>query len=159
MVTRSDATTAAAKASHLDRLKLIAMDEDDLAIVSAHVQDAVGHARALEFDRARSTFALALNRYVWEQDRDRRTPERRRALLQFAHVRGVRMRGIEREEDRALSLLAVRFEAEGEGPDGTVELVFSGDAGIRLDVECIEARLSDTDAAWAARMRPQHPAD
>ena len=162
----------------MDRLKLIALDADDLAIVSAHVQDAVGHARALEYDRRTATFTAALNRYVWEKDSGhtgrRRTPERRRALLRFAHVRGARFAGFEPGGDQALSLLALRFEPagresegeapdgqglEGGGPDGAVDLVFSGGPAIRLDVECIEVRLMDTDAAWAAGARPEHAAE
>lgn len=156
----------------MNRLKLLALDEDDLAVVSAHVQDAVGHARALTFERRAATFTAALNRYVWERDPavtgERRTPERRRAILRFARVRAVRSQGFEPGGDQTLSLLALRFEPGGEsegaqaedaGPEGTVEMVFSGGAALRLDVECIEAQLIDTDAAWAAGNRPEHDED
>jgi hypothetical protein len=34
--------------------------------------------------------------------------------------------------------------------------VFSGNAGVRLEVECIEAQLADMAAAWQARARPEH---
>lgn len=144
----------------MDRLKLIALDEEDLGVVSAHVQDAVGHARALEYRPGEATFSAALNRYVWERDSGvtgrRRTPERRRALLRFASVRGARHQNFQPGSDQTLSLLALRFEPKDGGPEGAVELVFSGGATIRLDVECIEARLVDTDAAWAAGGRPDH---
>ena len=144
---------------------MIALDEDDLGVVSAHVQDAVGHAKALEYNRRDKTFSLALNRYAWERDSsvtgERRTPERRRALLRFAHVRAARSMNFEPGGDQTLSLLTLRFEpgsgTGGErGPEGAVEMVFSGGAAIRLDVECIEARLMDTEAAWAAGARPDH---
>jgi hypothetical protein len=58
--------------------------------------------------------------------------------------------------DDVLSLLAIRFVA-GEAPAGTIELVFSGGIAIRLEVECIEARLTDTGAAWETLSRPAHP--
>ena len=58
--------------------------------------------------------------------------------------------------DRVLSLLAVRFEPS-EHPSGFVTLTFSGDASIRLHVECIEAELTDLGPAWRARSKPQHP--
>jgi hypothetical protein len=57
-----------------------------------------------------------------------------------------------------LSLLAIRFiPRNAEDPGGTIELVFSGGGAIRLDVECIEATLSDAGESWAARGRPEHP--
>ena len=55
-----------------------------------------------------------------------------------------------------LSLLAVRFEAS-DHPSGDATLTFSGDASIRLHVECIEAELTDLGPAWRARSKPQHP--
>ena len=58
--------------------------------------------------------------------------------------------------DSVLSLLAVRFEPS-EHPSGYVTLTFSGDASIRLHVECIEAELTDLGPAWRARSKPQHP--
>ena len=149
----------------MDRLKLIAMDADDLAVVSAHVQDAVARSADLRFDRGSKKFALALNRYVWEHDRRisgerRRTPERRRTMLHFERVTAARSTGVNREGEQVLSLLAIVFEPAGDDDAaGTIELTFSGGAAVRLDVECIEARLSDTDAAWAAVARPDHDAD
>ena len=149
----------------MDRLKLIAMDEEDLRIVSAHVQDAVARSADLAFDAKAGKFALALNRYVWERDRrvsaeKRRTPERRRAMLHFERVTAARSTGIERAGEQVLSLLAVGFVPDGkDDAAGTIELTFSGDAAVRLEVECIEARLTDTEAAWAARARPDHDAD
>lgn len=149
----------------MDRLKLIAMDEEDLRIVSAHVQDAVARSADLAFDAKAGKFALALNRYVWERDRrvsaeKRRTPERRRAMLHFERVAAARSTGIERAGEQVLSLLAVGFVPDGkDDAAGTIELTFSGDAAVRLEVECIEARLTDTEAAWAARARPDHDAD
>jgi hypothetical protein len=55
-----------------------------------------------------------------------------------------------------LSLLAIRFVPGAEAPAGTLELIFSGDAAIRLDVDYIEARLADLGAAWEAAARPRH---
>jgi len=41
-------------------------------------------------------------------------------------------------------------------PDGTVELAFAGGGTIRLAVECLEARMQDLGAAWAAKATPAH---
>jgi hypothetical protein len=51
--------------------------------------------------------------------------------------------------------LAVDFE-ETDKPSGTVTLFFSGDAAIRLKVECLEAEISDLGPGWSARAQPKH---
>ena len=61
--------------------------------------------------------------------------------------------------DEVRSLLAIRFVAKGEGPDGVIELVLSGSGMIALEVECIEAQLADTGGAWGTASLPDHKAD
>lgn len=146
-----------------NRLRLIAMDGDDLAIVSAHVQDSVLKAGDLLWLPAERRFVVTLNRFAHEARPKglfaRRVGERRRAALDFARVSAVRSAGFDREDkETVLSLLALRFEP-GDPPSGTVELVLAGGASIRLDVECIEARLSDLGPAWATPSVPKHPVE
>lgn len=150
----------------MDSLRLDAVDAVDLAIVSAHCQDAVLRVDDMTFHPAERRFVLAMNRFVWEAvDRRprfslrRRDYERRRAALSFARVEGVRRLGLDqRAGSQVLSLLAIRFEA-GDAPSGAIELVFAGGSAIRLDVECIEARLADLGAAWSTPARPDHDKD
>ena len=114
----------------MDRLKLIAMDEEDLRIVSAHVQDAVARSADLAYDARAKKFAVALNRYVWERDgrvtgEKRRTPERRRAMLHFERVSAARSTGVLRGGEQVLSVLAVGFTAKAEDDAaGTIEITF-----------------------------------
>ncbi|MFB2553391.1 DUF2948 family protein [Ensifer soli] len=141
----------------MDALKLLALDEEDLAIVSAHVQDAVGKVSGLAYDWRGGQFSLALNRFVWEKAEDGKGFERRRALLNFKRVQAVRSVGFDRKAGEAvLDLLAIEFERKGEGPDGTVTLVLAGAGAIALDVECIEVLLADTGGAWETSFRPRH---
>lgn len=144
----------------MDSLKLLALDADDLAIVSAHLQDSVFKTADVSWDARHGIFSLAANRFVWEKAGEKRKGfERRRALVAFKRVRAVRSIGIDRNDpDAILSLLAIRFEQQGEGPDGTIELLMSGDASIALDVECIESQLADTGGAWETSLKPRHPA-
>ena len=138
----------------MELLKLVALDEEDLTILSAHVQDAVLKVGDLRYDRKAGRFLLPLYRYVWEGRA--RTPERRNSVLDFGRVTGVRSQGVPQgKPQEVLSLLAVRFEP-AEQPSGTIELAFSADATIRLETECIEARLSDLGGAWEAASRPRH---
>jgi len=139
-------------------LRLLAMDKDDLDIVSAHMQDSVFKAPDIAWDAKRQQFSVAVNRFVWEKsDRRAKGHERRRALLVFKRVQAVRSINVSRGNEEVVhALLAVRFEPKGEGPEGTVELTLAGDAAISLDVECIEAQLADTGGAWETTNRPDH---
>ncbi|MDI6025233.1 DUF2948 family protein [Corticibacterium sp. UT-5YL-CI-8] len=144
----------------MEILKLAALDEQDLEIISAHVQDAVTKVGELKFVASSRQFALPLNRFAWEQKSGVFSPrnERRQSLLSFGRVLSVKTSGIDRDKkEEVLSLLAVQFVPVA-SPAGAIDLIFAGDATIRLEVECIEARLSDTGAAWQASSRPIHKA-
>lgn len=139
-------------------LRLAALDEEDLNIVSAHVQDAIVRVGDIDFQSGQNRLLLPVNRFAWEVKKRlfRRNNERRNGVLQFDRVTGLKSTGFSRSDsDAVLSVLAIRFE-ETELPSGQVEIVFSGDAAIKLDVECVEARLTDLGAAWQASSRPAH---
>ena len=138
-------------------LKLAALDAEDLAVVSACVQDAVCKVGDIEWLPKEKRLLVKLNRFVWEKlDPAAKTFERRRACLHFARVEAVKSARIRRDApDAVLSLLTVRFE-ETESPAGHVLLDFAGGGCIRLDVECIEAGLADLGAAWSTDKLPVH---
>ncbi|MBZ8135114.1 DUF2948 family protein [Afifella sp. IM 167] len=143
-----------------DRLRLMAMDEEDLAILSAHVQDAVLKVGDITWLPAEKRLVLALNRFAWEATPSgkglSRSYERRRTALHFERVEKVLSHGIDKSDKEAvLSLLAISFAA-GEAPSGEVTLVFAGDATLKLAVECIEAQLSDLGPAWSTPNLPRH---
>jgi hypothetical protein len=142
----------------MDALKLVALDDQDLSIVSAHVQDAVMKVGDLEYLPAGKRFVLPMNRFVWEAKSGlfRQHNERRQSVLHFDRVLGAKTSGISRgKPDDVLSLLAVSF-LPLDAPAGIIELIFSGGGAIMLDVECIEARLVDLGGAWEAASRPFH---
>ncbi|EJC82483.1 Protein of unknown function (DUF2948) [Rhizobium leguminosarum bv. trifolii WSM2297] len=139
-------------------LKLVALDDEDLAVISAHMQDSVFKVGDIDWSPREAQFALAVNRFVWEgAERKRKGFERRRAALVFKRVLAVRSLGIDRgKRDEVLSLLALRFDKKGDGPEGTLELSLSGTASIALDVECIEVQMADIGGAWQASSKPRH---
>jgi hypothetical protein len=139
-------------------LKLIALDDQDLSIVSAHVQDAVMKVSDLEYLPAAKRFVLTMNRFVWEAKSGlfRQHNERRQSVLHFDRVLCAKTSGVPRDKPaEVLSLLAISFVPISK-PAGIVELVFSAGGTIMLDVECIEARLADIGGAWEATSRPVH---
>lgn len=138
-------------------LKLIALEQDDLTVLSAHLQDAVLRIGDLAWMPREKRFALVANRFNWDTANnapDRK--ERSRAALRFEHVLNAKVQGLDlRASDTVLSLLAIQFE-ETEAPGGIITLIFAGDGAIQLNVECIEGELRDLGASWKTRSRPTH---
>ena len=142
-------------------LKLIALDSEDLAVISAHLQDAVMAVGDMAYLPRESRFAAIGNRFDWltfakTVPPGRPDKHRKRTALRFERVTGAKIQGIDlKKANEVLSLLAIQFD-QTESPAGVVTLVFSGGAAIRLDVECIEAELRDLGGAWAAKTTPAH---
>ncbi len=143
----------------MTQLKLAALDAEDLKIISTYVQDAVMKIGDLTYRASEKLFLIELNRFVWENKSGflNRNNERRRSVLHFERVSGIRTTGFSRDDkDDILSLLAIRFEQATDTPAGVIELTCSGGAAIRLDVDYVEARLTDLGAAWETQSRPAH---
>lgn len=138
------------------KIKLVAADAEDLEILSARLQDATAKLKDLAWLPRQRRFAALFNRFRWEEQRGRGT--RVRAGVRFDGVLSVKSRNMKRGAPEAVvSLLAIRFAAKGgEDPGGVVELVFAGGGALALEVECIDAELSDLTQPWAASARPRH---
>jgi hypothetical protein len=149
-------------------LKLIAFDDEDLSIIGAHLQDAVIRVEDMAFIKADRRFAAVLNRFDWTlvvaqaaKSKSRKPGQfvRRRAGVRIEHVTGAQVSGIDLlQKDQVLSLLTLTFEPS-EAPQGTMLLTFAGGGRIRLEVDCIEAALTDLGAAWETPRKPEHAGD
>jgi hypothetical protein len=140
-----------------DPLKFVVLDEEDLEIVSTHLQDAVVKVSDVLWRPQENRLVLALNRFDWEAAQSA-NPEyrRRRAALRFERVLSCKCRNVDPAgKDEVLNLLAIEF-SETDEPSGLVTLTFSGGASLRLDVECLEAELADLGPAWITTACPVH---
>lgn len=145
--------------SPMPELKLLALDSEDLDIVSAHVQDAVVRVGDMGYSRADRRFVLLMNRYAWEAGDARGRGQRKRAGLHFDFVTDAHAEGFDlNAKEGVLELLALTFEM-GDEPAGRVLLTFAGGGRVRLEVECLEARLRDLGGVWAAKAQPRHDID
>jgi Protein of unknown function (DUF2948) len=141
--------------SKVEPLRLLAEDGDDLAVISAALQDAVAQVGDIEWDARGRRFTLALNRYRWEAP-GALLGERVRAGLQFGSVLAVKARNVRREpRDAVVELLAVSFEP-GDPPGGDIRLAFAGGGDVLLTVECVDAALADISAPWRTPSTPAH---
>ncbi len=141
----------------LDQLKFVVLDEEDLEIVSTHLQDAVVKISDVLWRPKENRLVVALNRFDWE-GAQAANPEfrRRRSALRFERVLSCKSLNVNPAgQDDVLNLLAVEF-SETDEPSGVVTLTFSGGAAFRLDVECLEAELADLGPSWTTAACPAH---
>jgi hypothetical protein len=136
-------------------LRLLAEDAEDLQVIAAALQDAIGKIGDVVYEAPARRVTLALNRFRWEQDGPA-SRERVRAGLQFGGVLSVKARKLRRDEpEGVIELLTIGFEP-GEAPGGTVTLNFAGGGDLRLEVECVDAALADVSPPWPTRRKPGH---
>ena len=129
------------------QLKLIALDADDLAVISAHVQDARVQTADIIWRQHEKRLVIGMNRLDWEQTlAGEAEPRRLIAALRFDRVLACKSRNIDLESpDTALDLVGIEFH-EAEAPGGSALLLFAEGAALRLDVECLECELTDLGA-------------
>lgn len=138
-------------------LKLLALDNEDLEVISAHVQDAVLRVEDMGFAKDEKRFVLLMNRFDWEQGNKNKKGQRKRSALHFDFVETAEIAGIDMNaREGVLELLSLSF-TPADMPAGEVLLSFAGGGTIRLKVECLETRLRDLGAAWSAKGQPAHP--
>ncbi|WP_193142629.1 DUF2948 family protein [Meridianimarinicoccus sp. MJW13] len=135
-------------------LRLLAETADDLAILSALVQDAVFPGSEMTYRPGKREFALLLNRFRWEDretaKRQKRPFERVQSVLLVGDVLKVASQGIDRDDtDTVLSLLSVTFDPAQDGA-GEILLTLAGDGAIRLTVECLNLHLRDVTKPYVA---------
>lgn len=141
-------------------LRLRAADEEDLAVISACLQDAVIAIRETKFLPAEQKFVFVANRFRWEEA-DSDSPkgelgsyERVNCGVCFDDVTAVRQRGLVQErKGQIVSLLAI------ETGNGVIELHLSAGITIRLEVTNIMCHVQDLDEPWPTQWRPVHPVD
>jgi hypothetical protein len=141
----------------MDQLKFVVLDEEDLEIVSTHLQDAVAKVSDVLWRPQEKRLVVALNRFDWESAQSAQ-PEyrRRRAALRFERVLSCKCRDLNPAgKDAVLNMLDIEF-VETNAPSGVVIINFSGGATLRMEVECLEAELADLGPSWTTTARPVH---
>lgn len=139
-------------------LRLMAGDQEDLGVISACLQDAVAKLGDFAWLPDERRFVMVANRFVWEcAGRGRKGPFARvRAGAHFDDVKAARFQHLRTDaKDAVVELLSIRFEA-GEDGAGEIILDFAGGGAVRLDVESINAYMSDISDPWRTRAKPRH---
>jgi hypothetical protein len=135
-------------------LRLRALDADDLAVISALLQDAVFLRRDARWRRAERRFAILVNRFRWEDlpraEQTGRTFERVRCVVSIEDALQVRSSGLDGvDDDTVLSILSVSWIPAAEGT-GAVEIMLAGDGAVRVAAEALEVFLRDVTRPYEA---------
>jgi Protein of unknown function (DUF2948) len=134
-------------------LHLTALDADDVAALSAQMQDAVLKVGDMTFDKKRKIFACVANRFAWDALPDK---TRRRAGLRINHVLAARrLHPQPVTAGTILSLLSIHFVAS-DAVSGTLTLQFSGGHALAFDVDAVDIQLDDLGPAWGTTLEPHH---
>lgn len=135
-------------------LRLLAQDGDDLAIISAALQDAVAKVGDIHYEAKARRLTVAFNRFRWEAGAKQRV----RSALQLGGVLNVQARKVRRDRPEAVvELLALTFEPT-EAPGGVLTFSFAGGGDLRAQVECVDAVLADVSSPWPTPRTPAHEA-
>ena len=139
-------------------LKLIARTEEDLRVVSAHLQDSIANVTDIANLQKNKIFLLQLNRFMWEDIEKGvfRKNKRIRTILKFENVIKVHSKNIDQsKKDKFLDFLTIE---SNQMPDNNYEmkLVFSGNSMIKVISEVIDVTLDDQGEAWDTKNMPKH---
>lgn len=147
------------------QLKLRADDAEDLAIVSAQLQDAIVPIGDMAFLAPQRRFVMVANRFMWEvgavddevESSEDDTEEigpvflRCNCGVRFEGVTGVSSQGLDlKDRGLILELLAIRWE------NGVTELDFSGDSKLRLEMKRPVCLIEDIGEPWPTTRKPSH---
>jgi Protein of unknown function (DUF2948) len=144
----------------MEPVKFVALDREDLEVISAHLQDALVKVADVIWRPQEKRLVIALNRFDWVSAQASHPELRRcRSVLRFERVNSCKCRSVNpASKDAILNLLAIEFH-DTDPPEGAVTLTFSGGGVLRLEVECLEAELADLGPTWTAATRPIHLED
>ena len=139
-------------------LKLIAKTDEDLKVISAHLQDSIASTANIANLKKNKIFLMQLNRFMWEDVEKGvfRKNKRIRTVLKFENVTKVLKKNINlKNKDRFLDFLAIESNLL---PDKNYEinLIFSGDAIIKIKAEIIEVTLDHQGYPWDSKIKPKH---
>ena len=149
------------------QLRLLARDKDDVAVLSALLQDAIIPGVDMEFNRKTNQFILVANRFCWEippldgvtSIDGKLVHERRLCGICIRHVTAAQHHNWpDMRQDALFNLLALRHVdmAEQEGEGVCLQFEFSGGSSLRLLTDEIDITLADLDAGNPTSFQPAH---
>tara|TARA_Y100000590_G_scaffold444495_1_gene575319 strand:+ start:279 stop:728 length:450 start_codon:yes stop_codon:yes gene_type:complete len=139
-------------------LKLLAKNQEDLKVISAHLQDSVVTVKDIIFLKQNRTFIMIVNRFMWEDVEKGvfRDSKRIRCAIKFEEVAKVESKNInQKNRNKPLECLAIKSSIM-EDESHKIKIFFAGDSIITIIVEVINVILQDLGKSWNVKHIPKH---
>ena len=139
-------------------LKLNATSEEDLKIISAHLQDSITQVKNIAHLKKNRIFLIQFNRFMWEDIEKGvfRKNKRIRCAIKFNEVMQVKSKNInQKNKNKILECLAIKsnliFKENYE-----IKIFFAGDSLITIIAEAIDVVMYDLGKPWNVKHVPIH---
>ena len=133
------------------KIRLNALNNDDLKIFSFLCQDAIISKEEIFYDETKNFFVVTLTRYCWEKQ------ELNDKNINYRVVTGLQIKNVDNVEYinfkskmSFYNLLAITYEKEN------IILNLSMSSKIKLDCKKINATIEDIDIPWPTKLKPLH---
>ena len=139
-------------------LKLIAKTQEDLRVVSAHLQDSIASISDIANLKKNKIFLMQLNRFMWEDVEKGvfRKNKRIRTVLKFENVIKVYSKNIYQDKkDKFLDFLTIETNKMTDN-NYEMKILFAGGSIVKIISEIIEVTLDDQGDAWVTKNKPKH---
>ncbi len=134
-----------------NKIRLTALNKDDLKIFSFLCQDAIISNEEFFYDKSKKMFVAALTRYCWEQQ------ELNEKNINYRVVTGLTIKNVDnleyinfKSKISFYNLLAITYEKTN------IILNLSMSSKIKLDCKKINATIEDIDIPWPTKLKPLH---
>ena len=139
-------------------LKLNATSDEDLRVISAHLQDSITQIKNIAHLKKNRIFLIQFNRFMWE-DAEKgvfRKNKRIRCAIKFEKVLEAKVKNInQKNKNRLLECLAIKCNLL-KNENHEMKIFFAGDGVITLLVESIDLMLQDLGEPWNVKYTPIH---
>ena len=138
-------------------LKLKADDKNDLKVLAAYLQDSITVPQDIKYLQKNRAFICVFNRFMWE-DAEKgvfRDNKRIRSAFKINDVKSVKSKNLNQKEKKALEFLTINIEQDNQ-ENIYINLLFSGNMTISVNVEAINATLEDFSDSWKTKIKPIH---
>ncbi len=142
-----------------ERLRLKAVDREDLSVIAACLQDALIPLAEMAYLADERRFVAAFTRFRRECMADPTSCEGMsmcQSALVFNEVEAVRHHGLDPRFGAVKLELLTLVATPEQGGLTDVILLFAGDMAIRLQVRALAATLEDFGEPWPAPVAPAH---
>ena len=139
-------------------LKLFANSEEDLRVISAHLQDSITQVKNIAHLKKNRIFLIQFNRFMWEDVEKGvfRKNKRILSVLKFENVVSVSSKNLnQKKTDHFLDFLAIESKLLS---DKSYEIIlhFAENKLIKINSEVIDCFLDDQGEPWETKNKPKH---